>query len=147
MTKAAPKPWPTNPAVVRGCTARPERRARARSTPPDRRQHARSAQDGLALWSRQAVQRLIKQRCGVLLTVQGVGLYLRRWGFTRKSPSSAPMSSNPRRCAAGSMSNTRDRATCQGRRRANSLGRRDGPALGRCARAQLRPMGQTPEYA
>ena len=35
-----------------------------------------------ALWTRQAVQLLIQERCGVRLTPQGVGLYLRRWGFT-----------------------------------------------------------------
>ena len=39
-----------------------------------------------ALWTRQAVRLLIEQRCGVRLTLQGVGLYLRRWGFTPQKP-------------------------------------------------------------
>ena len=39
-----------------------------------------------ALWSRQAVLQLIEQRCGVRLTVQGVGIYLRRWGMTPQKP-------------------------------------------------------------
>jgi transposase len=39
-----------------------------------------------ALWNRVAVMRLIEQRYGVKLTPQGVGLYLRRWGFTPQKP-------------------------------------------------------------
>ncbi|TSE28806.1 DDE superfamily endonuclease [Tepidimonas charontis] len=39
-----------------------------------------------ALWSRQAVRELIKERYGVLLTPQGVGKYLARWGFTAQKP-------------------------------------------------------------
>lgn len=39
-----------------------------------------------ALWSRQAVALLITQRFGIRLTLQGVGLYLRRWGFTPQKP-------------------------------------------------------------
>ena len=39
-----------------------------------------------ALWTRQAVRLLIEQRCGVHLTLQGVGPYLRRWGFTPQKP-------------------------------------------------------------
>ena len=39
-----------------------------------------------ALWARQAVLLLIQQRCGVRLTPQGVGLYLRRWGFPPQKP-------------------------------------------------------------
>ena len=46
--------------------------------------------DGLqldfALWSRPAVQQLIKQRCALKLTLQSVGTYLRRWGFTPQKP-------------------------------------------------------------
>ncbi|XDJ36045.1 MAG: winged helix-turn-helix domain-containing protein [Burkholderia sp.] len=39
-----------------------------------------------ALWTRHAVRELIRQRCGLTLTLQGVGLYLARWGFTPKKP-------------------------------------------------------------
>ena len=46
--------------------------------------------DGLqldfALWSRPAVQQLIKQRYALKLTLQSVGTYLRRWGFTPQKP-------------------------------------------------------------
>src|SRR3954462_15471512 len=35
-----------------------------------------------ALWTRQAVQELIKQRSGIRLPISTVGEYLRRWGFT-----------------------------------------------------------------
>ncbi|KVD54273.1 hypothetical protein WI86_10325 [Burkholderia ubonensis] len=39
-----------------------------------------------ALWTRHAVRELIRQRCGLTLTLQGVGLYLARWGFTPQKP-------------------------------------------------------------
>jgi len=39
-----------------------------------------------ALWSRHAVRELIRQRFGLTLTLQGVGLYLARWGFTPQKP-------------------------------------------------------------
>ncbi|WP_323074183.1 IS630 family transposase [Mycetohabitans endofungorum] len=39
-----------------------------------------------ALWNRHAVRELIRQRFGLMLTLQGVGLYLARWGFTPQKP-------------------------------------------------------------
>lgn len=39
-----------------------------------------------ALWNRPAVRELILARCGVQLTLQGVGNYLARWGFTPQKP-------------------------------------------------------------
>ena len=39
-----------------------------------------------ALWSRAAVQELIRQRCGVVLAVRTVGKDLARWGFTAQKP-------------------------------------------------------------
>ncbi|QRR11826.1 IS630 family transposase (plasmid) [Burkholderia sp. MS455] len=39
-----------------------------------------------ALWTRHAVRELIRQRTGRTLTLQGVGLYLARWGFTPQKP-------------------------------------------------------------
>ncbi|WP_063534607.1 IS630 family transposase [Burkholderia sp. MSMB1589WGS] len=39
-----------------------------------------------ALWTRHAGRELIRQRCGLALTLQGVGLYLARWGFTPQKP-------------------------------------------------------------
>ncbi len=38
------------------------------------------------LWTREAVQKLIAQKCGVLLGLSTVGDYLRRWGFTPQKP-------------------------------------------------------------
>jgi transposase len=38
------------------------------------------------LWSRRAVQQLIKKECDVDLAVRTVGEYLRRWGYTAKKP-------------------------------------------------------------
>jgi transposase len=40
----------------------------------------------VALWSRPAVRELIRARCGVTLTLQGVGNYLARWGLTPQKP-------------------------------------------------------------
>lgn len=38
------------------------------------------------LWTREAVQRLILERCGVELAIRTVGDYLSRWGFTVQKP-------------------------------------------------------------
>lgn len=38
------------------------------------------------LWTREAVQRLIEQECGITLAVRTVGDYLERWGFTAQRP-------------------------------------------------------------
>jgi transposase len=38
------------------------------------------------LWTREAVQRLILERCGVHLAIRTVGDYLARWGFTVQKP-------------------------------------------------------------
>jgi transposase len=39
-----------------------------------------------ALWSRRAVQVLVRQRYGISLSVRGLGKYLARWGFTAQKP-------------------------------------------------------------
>src|SRR5258708_21053924 len=39
-----------------------------------------------ALWTRQAVQELIKQQVGIRLPIRTVGEYLKRWGFTPQKP-------------------------------------------------------------
>ena len=39
-----------------------------------------------ALWTRSAVQELIKQQVGVRLPIRTVGEYLRRWGYTPQKP-------------------------------------------------------------
>src|SRR3984957_17951994 len=39
-----------------------------------------------ALWTRQAVQELIKQQVGIRLPIRTVGEYLRRWGYTPQKP-------------------------------------------------------------
>lgn len=38
------------------------------------------------LWTREAVQRLILQECGIELSIRTVGNYLARWGFTSQKP-------------------------------------------------------------
>lgn len=39
-----------------------------------------------ALWTRQAVQELIKIQCGITMPIRTVGEYLKRWGFTPQKP-------------------------------------------------------------
>lgn len=39
-----------------------------------------------ALWTRRAVQTLIKQICGVQMPIRTVGEYLRRWGYSPQKP-------------------------------------------------------------
>ncbi len=39
-----------------------------------------------ALWTRQAVQELMKIRFGVTMPIRTVGEYLKRWGFTPQKP-------------------------------------------------------------
>jgi transposase len=39
-----------------------------------------------ALWTRQAVQELIRQQVGIRLPIRTVGEYLRRWGYTPQKP-------------------------------------------------------------
>ena len=39
-----------------------------------------------ALWTRQAVQELIKWRLGIAMPIRTVGEYLKRWGFTPQKP-------------------------------------------------------------
>lgn len=39
-----------------------------------------------ALWTRTAVQQLIKQECGFDMPIRTVGEYLKRWGFTPQRP-------------------------------------------------------------
>ena len=99
-----------------------------------------------ALWSRQAVQRLIKQRCGVLLTVQGVGLYLRRWGFTPQKPIQCAYEQQPaavRRWLDEQYPAIEQRAKAEGAQIhwADETGLRSDDVRGR----SYAPMGQTPE--
>lgn len=69
-----------------------------------------------ALWTRQAVRLLIEQRCGVRLTLQGVGLYLRRWGFTPKKPIQRAYEATSGRARLARWAIPRHRAKSQGRR-------------------------------
>ena len=39
-----------------------------------------------ALWTRQAVQQLIRKELGIGMPIRTVGLYLKRWGFTPQKP-------------------------------------------------------------
>lgn len=48
-----------------------------------------------ALWTREAVQQLIRARCGLPLSVWTVGRYLRRWGLTPQKPRRRAFEQNP----------------------------------------------------
>jgi transposase len=49
-----------------------------------------------ALWTRQAVQRLIAKETKVMLPIRTVGLYLGRWGLTPQKPLKKPYEQDPR---------------------------------------------------
>lgn len=76
-------------------------RARKQGRPPEPRLRPKEAQQGVrlitdrcpdqlklpfALWTREAVQRLLAERFGLQVSVWTVGRYLRRWGFTPQKP-------------------------------------------------------------
>src|SRR3954451_13471816 len=54
-----------------------------------------------ALWTRQAVQELIKQQIGIRLPIRTVGEYLQRWGFTPQKRCGRPTGKIPRRWPNG----------------------------------------------
>ena len=49
-----------------------------------------------ALWTRQAVQQLIKQQYKVAMPIRTVGEYLKRWGFTAQKPAKRAYEQNPK---------------------------------------------------
>jgi transposase len=52
-----------------------------------------------ALWTRQAVRELIRQRVGIRMPIRTVGEYLRRWGFTPQKPVRKAYKQDPREVA------------------------------------------------
>lgn len=48
-----------------------------------------------ALWTRESVQQLIEQVCGVTLAIRTVGEYLARWGMTPQRPAKFSFQQNP----------------------------------------------------
>lgn len=99
-----------------------------------------------ALWTRQAVRMLIEQRCGVQLTEQGVGLYLRRWGFTPQKPIRRAYEQQPaavRRWLDEQYPAIEQRAKAEGAeiQWADETGLRSDDVRGR----SFAPMGQTPQ--
>lgn len=76
-------------------------RARKRGRPPQARLRPRETRQVVrlitdrcpdqlklpfALWTREAVQRLLAERFGLVVSLSTVGRYLRRWGFTPQKP-------------------------------------------------------------
>jgi transposase len=49
-----------------------------------------------ALWTRQAVQQLLKQQYKILMPIRTVGEYLKRWGFTPQKPAKRAYEQNPK---------------------------------------------------
>ena len=49
-----------------------------------------------ALWTRQAVQQLIKQEYKIAMPIRTVGEYLKRWGFTAQRPAKQAYEQNPK---------------------------------------------------
>ncbi len=49
-----------------------------------------------ALWTRQAVQQLIKHQYKIEMPIRTVGEYLKRWGFTPQKPTKRAYEQNPK---------------------------------------------------
>lgn len=49
-----------------------------------------------ALWTRQAVQQLIKHQYKIAMPIRTVGEYLKRWGFTAQKPAKRAYEQNPK---------------------------------------------------
>jgi transposase len=49
-----------------------------------------------ALWTRQAVQQLIRQEHKIAMPIRTVGEYLKRWGFTAQKPAKQAYEQNPK---------------------------------------------------
>jgi transposase len=49
-----------------------------------------------ALWTRQAVQQLIKHQYKIVMPIRTVGEYLKRWGFTPQKPAKRAYEQNPK---------------------------------------------------
>ena len=99
-----------------------------------------------ALWTRQAVLLLFEQRWGVRLTVQGAGLYLRRWGFTPQKPIQRAYEQQPaavQRWLTQHYPSIEQRAKAEGAEIhwADETGLRSDDVRGR----SYAPKGQTPE--
>jgi len=54
-----------------------------------------------SLWDREAVQQLIKNKCGVYLSERAIGNYLKRWGLRQRIRSNGNMTDAPRKSGNG----------------------------------------------
>ncbi len=91
-----------------------------------------------ALWTRQAVCRLLAERFGLHVSVWTAGRYLRHWGLTPQKPVRRAYERNPAAVRAlVERGIPRDPGKSQAGEGRNSLGRRDGPAFGPPERTQL----------
>ena len=100
-----------------------------------------------ALWSRAAVQALVRQRFGVGVAVRTMGSYLARWGYTPQKPLRRAYEQDP---AAVRRWLRREYPTIAARAKAEKgsdlLGRRERPALGRRARPGATPHAVRPRW-
>lgn len=98
------------------------------------------------LWTRQAVQALIAQQCGVKMPIRTVGEYLKRWGFTPQKPLKRAYEQDPKTvktCLETEYSVIKQRAKQEGGEIAwgDESGLRSDAQVGR----GYAPAGQTPE--
>ena len=92
-----------------------------------------------ALWTRPAVQELIRQQVGLRLPIRTVGVYLQRWGYTPQQPVRKAYKQDPRPWRNGW--NGRIRRSRGGPRR--KAGRSTGGIRPACAR-RANTVGATP---
>ena len=96
------------------------------------------------LWTRRAVQQLIRKEFGIALAVRTVGAYLRRWGYTAKRPRRHARKQDPeeiRQWLEETYPAIEQRAVEEGAD--DPLVRRDRGRGGRAPRLRVRPRGRT----
>jgi transposase len=99
-----------------------------------------------ALWTRRAIQALIKQQCGVQMPIRTVGEYLKRWGYSPQRPLKRAYEQDPNAVAAWleqTYPAIEQRAVAEGAEIhwEDESGLRSNEHGGR----SYAPMGQTPE--
>lgn len=75
------------------------------------------------LWTRYAVQELIKEHYGITMPIRTVGEYLRRWGFTVQRPMKQAMNQKPEQVQEWLKNTYPYSYSCKRGRNRNILGR------------------------
>lgn len=100
---------------------------------------------GFALWTRDAVRELIRQRCRLDMPIRTVGEYLKRWGYTPQHPLQKAYQQKPEVVSVGWKPNTRESPSVPRQKAQKSSGGEEtGLRSDSHAGRSYAPAGQTP---